>query len=180
MPAAGTPEDRHNHSVYLGLGANMGPREQSILASLRRLEASGAASLVALSDLYETRAVDMGSASPFVNAVAEVAALLSPLDLLQRVKGIEREMGRYAGHNAPREIDIDIVAWGSSVIELPGLTVPHRRYADRAFVLVPLRNIAPAFVCPVTGTSVGDMIARTGTEGITRISDRRVIAFTTS
>jgi len=165
-------------AVYLGLGASLGRREACVLAALRRLESSGAARLVALSDLYETRPFEMGPAAPFVNAVAEVAPLLSPEDLLQRVKRIEREMGRTGGHNAPREIDIDIVAWGRSVIETPALTVPHPRYADRAFVLVPLQDIAPTFVCPVSGEDVAAMIARTGTEGITRISDRRLIAST--
>jgi len=151
-----------------------------VLVALRRLEAHGAARVISVSDLYETAPVGMGPARPFVNAVAEVAPLLSPGDLLQRVKGIESEMGRSAAHYAPREIDIDIVAWGSHVFESPGLTVPHPRYSERAFVLVPLYDIAPAFVCPVTGAAIADMISQTGTAGVTRISRRRLIAATTS
>ncbi|MCH7548397.1 MAG: 2-amino-4-hydroxy-6-hydroxymethyldihydropteridine diphosphokinase [Candidatus Krumholzibacteriota bacterium] len=166
--------------VYLGLGSNVGEREGFVLGALRHLEATGAASLVAFSDLYETQAVGMGKAMPFVNAVAEVATLLSPMDLLLRVKVIEREIGRSGGHNLPREIDIDIVAWGDSVFEMPGLIVPHPRYADRAFVLVPLRDVAPTFVCPVTGATIAAMIARVGTGGITRISQRHAIGSTTS
>ena len=180
MPQQPADGDSGSDRVYIALGSNCGAREEMVLRALHKLEAHGAALPVAMSNLFETQAMGMGKARPFVNAVAEVAPLLSPMDLLERVKRIEREMGRTGGHYAPREIDIDIVAWGGSVAELPGLTLPHPRYSDRAFVLVPLRDVAPAFVCPVTGATIAEMIERVGTRGITRISHRRLVAYTTS
>jgi 2-amino-4-hydroxy-6-hydroxymethyldihydropteridine diphosphokinase len=173
------PAGAHPEHAYLGLGANLGPREASVLLALRWIEERGVATVLAVSALYETEPVGM-TAAPFVNAVARVAPLLSPGDLLQRVKEIEAGMGRRGGHYAPREIDIDIVAWGRRIIETPDLSIPHPCYADRAFVLVPLRDVAPEFVCPVTGATVGQMIDRTGTSGVTRISGRRLMARTTS
>jgi len=89
-------------------------------------------------------------------------------------------MGRGAGHNAPREIDIDIVAWGTLVAQWPGLVLPHPRYANRPFVLVPLGEIAPRFTCPLTGAPIAQMIrAAGGASGVARVSERRLVPATT-
>jgi len=163
-------------AVYLALGANLGERERRVLGALRRLGTAGAATVVRCSGLYECAAVGMGEAPRFINAVAEVRALLPPPDLLSRLKTIEKEMGRQAGHNAPREIDIDIVAWGARVGRWPGLVVPHPLYATRPFVLVPLGEIAPRFTCPVTGAPIGQMIREAGgATGVMRVSERRLV-----
>lgn len=163
-------------AVYLALGANLGERERRVLEALRRLEAGGAAVVVRCSGLYESAAVDMGEAPPFINAVAEVRALLPPSDLLSRLKTMEKEMGRRAGHNAPREIDIDIVAWGGRAVVSPDLVLPHPRYATRPFVLVPLGEVAPRFTCPLTGTPIEQMIrAAGGATGVRRVSGRHLV-----
>jgi len=170
-----------SESVFLGLGANLGERERSLHLALRRLEDSGAARVVRVSALYESAAVGMGEAPPFINAVAEVRALLPPPDLLNRLKTMEKEMGRRGGHNASREIDLDIVAWGALVERWPGLVLPHPRYATRPFVLVPLGEIAPGFICPATGAPIERMIQAAGGAGsVRRVSDRSLVPATTT
>ena len=161
---------------YLGLGSNLDRRERSILEALRRIEAAGIP-VSAYSSLYETPPAEGAGGGPFVNAVAEVRPLLCPEDLLNRLKTIEKSMGRTGGHNRPREIDIDILCLGDTVVETAGLTIPHPRFGDRAFVLVPLREIAPGFRCPLTQRSVDEMIeSLESSANISRISGRRLIA----
>lgn len=162
--------------AFLGIGANLGPRERSVLAALRLIEDQGVAVVLRTSSLYETDAVGMGDAPPFVNAVTQVRPLLSPSDMLIRLKAIETGMGRRGGHNDSREIDIDLIACGPTVVTTPELELPHPRYHERAFVLIPLREIAPAFACPRTGERVDEMIGRlTARTGVVRISARSLI-----
>jgi 2-amino-4-hydroxy-6-hydroxymethyldihydropteridine diphosphokinase len=159
-------------AVFLGIGANLGRRESSVLAALRKIDGDGV-TVIACSSLYETEAVGMGVAPRFINAVAEVHTLLSPLVLLKRLNTIEKEMGRRGGHNVSREIDIDMIARGADVFTTRDLTLPHPRYDERAFVLLPLREIAPGFVCPRTGRSIDRMIELlNGHHGVTRVSGR--------
>ncbi len=136
--------------VLLALGANLGEREARVLEAVREIERA-VGRVDALSSLWESPAVDMGPAPPFVNAVVRVLALLSPGDLLERVQTVERRLGRTGGHNRPREIDVDVVAYGRRVIDRPELRVPHPRARERLFVLVPLAEIEPAWRCPSTG-----------------------------
>ncbi len=162
--------------AYLSLGSNMGAREAAIFRAVRVLDAR-VASVTGLSSLYETEPVDCGSPNTFVNAVAEVRSLLLAEDLLQRLQAIERELGRRGGHNEPRTLDIDIVVFGAQVIRSAQLVVPHPRYQERLFVLLPLRELAPEFRCPVTGQGIDVMVDRLGHEqGVTRISSRRVVS----
>jgi 2-amino-4-hydroxy-6-hydroxymethyldihydropteridine diphosphokinase len=161
---------------YLGLGSNLGRRERSIMEALRRIEAVGIP-VSACSSLYETPPAEGAGGGPFVNAVAEVRPLLCPEDLLNRLKTIEKSMGRTGGHNRPREIDIDILCIGDTVLETSGLTIPHLRYAERAFVLTPLREISPGFRCPRTGRTIDELIDALGCDvAITRVSGRHIIA----
>jgi 2-amino-4-hydroxy-6-hydroxymethyldihydropteridine diphosphokinase len=158
--------------AYLAIGANLGGREQAVLAAARHLDRGGD-SVLRLSGLYETDAVGMGAAPPFINAVTQVRTLLSPEDLLNRVKAIEKAMGRRGGHYRSREIDIDLVACGERVQEGPTLTLPHPRYHQRAFVLRPLYEIAPGFVCPRTGRSIAELVEALDDRGrVTRVSGR--------
>jgi 2-amino-4-hydroxy-6-hydroxymethyldihydropteridine diphosphokinase len=162
--------------AFIGIGANLGRRELAVLGSLRRIEEEGAATLTRCSSLYESDAVAMGPAPRFVNAVAQVRPLLSLVDLLKRLKTIEKRMGRRSGHNAPREIDLDVIAFGLELVDTPELTVPHPRFHERAFVLLPLQEIAPGFVCPRTGRSIDRMIERLTTRGsVMQISRRNLI-----
>jgi 2-amino-4-hydroxy-6-hydroxymethyldihydropteridine diphosphokinase len=145
--------------AFVALGANLGRREATILRAVRWLEDRGAARLARLSSLYETDAVGMGDAPPFINAVAEVVALLRPRDLLERMKDVEAELGRTGGHYQSRQIDLDLVAFGDEVTSSGDLVLPHPRFHERAFVLFPLREIAPAFRDPRTGRTIEALVA---------------------
>lgn len=124
----------------------------------RRIEECGAGRSARVSSLYETAPVGCAPMGPFINAVVEFEPLLSPADLLERLRLMEKETGRTGGRDEPRQLDIDIVTYGASIIREETLTVPHPRYRERAFVLVPLREISPSFVCPETGRSVDQLI----------------------
>jgi len=163
-------------TCYLSLGSNVGERERHVLDAVGRIESCGAGRVTAASSLYETEPIGMPGATAFINAVVEVETLLSPGGLLERLQEVEARMGRTGGHYQPREIDIDIVAYGDSVIDQPRLTLPHPRYASRGFVLVPLRDVAPGFVCPDTAMPIDDMLSVSPTGGVTRVSARAVEA----
>ena len=160
---------------YLGLGSNLGRRERSVFRAWRLVEAAGVR-VTAFSSLYESEPAEGADGGPFVNAVAEVRTLLCPEDLLNRLKTIEKSMGRTGGHNRPREIDIDILCIGDAVVDTAGLSIPHPRLGGRAFVLLPLQEIAPGFRCPSTGRSIDRLIELLGADtGVTRISGRHMV-----
>jgi 2-amino-4-hydroxy-6-hydroxymethyldihydropteridine diphosphokinase len=154
--------------AYVALGANLGVREAAVLGALRRLEARGAGRWARVSSLYESAAVGMEDAPPFVNAVAELVPLLRPRDLLERMQAIEAELGRTGGHLQSREIDLDLVAFGREVCDREGLVLPHPRFHQRAFVLVPLLEIAPAFSDPRTGRPIDALVAALTEPGVVR------------
>jgi 2-amino-4-hydroxy-6-hydroxymethyldihydropteridine diphosphokinase len=160
----------------LSVGSNVGEREAAVLGVPRRLEECGAGRSVRVSSLYETVPIECPPMGRFINAVLEFEPLLPPLDLLERLKLIEKTMGRTGGRDEPRELDIDIVTYGESIIRDERLTVPHPRFRGRAFVLIPLREICPCFVCPETGRSVDDLICSLA-EGqyVCRVSRRKAV-----
>jgi 2-amino-4-hydroxy-6-hydroxymethyldihydropteridine diphosphokinase len=162
--------------AYIGLGSNLGRREACVLAALRRLESAGAAHIHALSSLYESDPDGIPGAPRFINAVAEVAPLLPAVDLLERLKSIEADMGRTGGHQQSREIDLDLISYGAETAVTEVLTLPHPRFHTRAYVLIPLREIAPAFVCPRSGAPIADLIAHLGDDArVERISGRAIM-----
>jgi 2-amino-4-hydroxy-6-hydroxymethyldihydropteridine diphosphokinase len=162
--------------AFIALGANLGRRETNILRAVRRIESRGAGRVLRVSSLYESAAVGMGSAPPFVNAVAELVPLLSPRDLLERMQAIEKEFGRTGGHNQARELDLDLVAFADEVMDSDALVLPHPRYRERAFVLIPLFEIAPTFCDPQTLRPIGDLVAALADANSVRlVSSRRWI-----
>lgn len=162
--------------TFLSLGASLGRREETVLRAVRIIVAEGVARVVAASSLYETSPHDVNFSDYFINATIQVQPLLSPVDLLKRLKTIENQMGRVGGHNAPREIDIDIITYGDVKLEAADLRLPHPRYRERAFVLTPLREIAPWFRCPTSGRCVDELIASLATPGkVTRITRRALV-----
>lgn len=160
--------------AYIGLGSNLGRREHAVLAALRRIESEGAARVRAVSSLYESEADGIAGAPRFINAVAEVEPLLPAVDLLQRLKAIEAGMGRTGGHQQSREIDLDLISYGAETGVFGALTLPHPRFHLRTYVLIPLHEIAPAFVCPRTGTPVAELVAGLGAAraALERVSGR--------
>lgn len=162
-------------TAYLALGSNMGSRERTVLRALRSLAAAGI-SVEKCSRLYETEPAEGVGGGRFINAVVEVRSLLCPEDLLNRLKSIENSLGRTGGHNRPREIDIDIICVGDLVLETANLVLPHPRYSSRAFVLLPLREIAPRFRCPRTGRTIDELFgALTETQTVVPASNRGVV-----
>ncbi len=145
--------------VYLALGANLGDREGNLREALKRIAVF--VEIKRVSSIYETQPWGVKEQPWFLNLVCAGTTLLSPVDLLRRVKKIENEMGRTEGIRfGPRPIDIDILFY-DRVIELsPALTIPHPRLHERAFVLVPLAEIAPTFVHPRLRATVRTLLER--------------------
>jgi 2-amino-4-hydroxy-6-hydroxymethyldihydropteridine diphosphokinase len=144
--------------VALSLGSNLGDRAGNLLRGLRAIATVEKVRLDAWSHCYETEPVGPPGQPGFLNLAAIAGTELEPLAFLQTMHRIERETGRVRTERwAPRELDIDIILWGDAVIDLPGLTVPHRAFRDRAFVLTPLAEIAPEMVDPVSGKSVATL-----------------------
>ena len=153
--------------VYLGLGANLGDRMENIRRALALL--SGQVPIEKLSSIYETEPWGYAEQPRFLNAVCRGLTSLPPLALLSLAKQIELTLGRSpAFTNAPRPIDIDILLYADLVVKSPELTIPHPGLAERAFVLVPLVEIAPDLVHPLTGATLKEMLASLGAvEGVT-------------
>lgn len=152
--------------AYLGLGSNLGDREWHMRCGMRRLVARGV-NVVALSAIYETAPLGYTNQPPFLNMVACVQTHLRPYALLDACLSVEQEEGRTRPFlNAPRTLDVDILLYDEQVIASPRLTVPHPRLADRAFVLVPLCDLAPDIVHPVLGLSFRTLAQQVGEQGI--------------
>jgi len=156
-------------TVYLGLGSNIGNREGNLREALERLDAAEIR-VVRRSSLYETEPLELLDQPPFLNAAVEVKTDLFPLQLLARIRDIEREMGRRrVTPKGPRNIDIDILFYGRSVIQTAELETPHPRIAQRRFVLEPLAEIAPEFRHPVSGKTAHEMLAGLEPQGVHRL-----------
>lgn len=141
--------------IFLGAGSNLGDRH----AQLRQAEGLLGLPLVQKSSIYETEPVDFLNQPWFLNAVWEVETDLSPLDLLARCQSVEQQLHRLRDTDkGPRTIDIDILFYGSRIVDQPSLTIPHPAAAVRRFVLIPLAEISPDFVHPVLGLSIKDLL----------------------
>jgi 2-amino-4-hydroxy-6-hydroxymethyldihydropteridine diphosphokinase len=141
-------------TAYVGLGANLGDAAQAVRTALQQLGAMPGLRLVRASSLYRTAPIE-SSGPDYINAVAEVATTLTAPDLLAALQSIENAAGRERPYrNAPRTLDLDLLLYGEAHIESPTLTVPHPRMGERAFVLVPLAEIAPRVVSGVALTVV--------------------------
>ena len=149
-------------TVWLALGSNLGDRDAALALALRGLEEREGIVVVECSTVYETDAVGPGEQLPYLNAVVRIETELSPELLLDCVQQIEQRAGREpaAGRArwAARTLDIDILFFGDTRIELPGLVVPHPRIAERSFVLVPLAAIAPDLVHPGHARTVAALL----------------------
>ncbi|MBF0484953.1 MAG: 2-amino-4-hydroxy-6-hydroxymethyldihydropteridine diphosphokinase [Candidatus Omnitrophica bacterium] len=127
--------------VYLGLGSNVGNREENILAAVKGLEAGGI-KVIKLSSIIETDPVGGPVQGLFLNAVLKAETSLPPLELLKTCQGIENALGRVrVVNNGPRTIDIDILLYDDLKLNVPGLVIPHPRMYEREFVTRPLQEV---------------------------------------
>ena len=141
--------------VFLALGSNLGDREKNLDRALQYLEER--LRIGKVSSTYDTDPVGNKDQPRFLNLVCEVSTRLSPEGLLKLAKGIESKMGRTSKTGEPRPIDIDILLYGELLVKTPDLEIPHPRMGERAFVLVPLAEIAPEVVHPVTWKTIAEM-----------------------
>lgn len=148
------------HAACVALGANIGEPLRQIEAGFAALGALPGTRLVAKSSLYRSAPVGYADQPDFINAVAMIETALTPHALLDALLDVERAHGRVRDFpNAPRTLDLDIVLYGDLVLHEPGLTIPHARMLERAFVMVPLAEIAPGTLVPGRGL-VGELAAR--------------------
>jgi 2-amino-4-hydroxy-6-hydroxymethyldihydropteridine diphosphokinase len=146
-------------TVYLALGSNLGDREKNLRDALERI--SKFAHVTHVSSIYETEPWGVKDQPWFLNLVCEATTKLSPVDLLRHAKKIEIEMGRTeAVRFGPRPIDIDILLYDRVIRLDPALTIPHPRLHERAFVLVPLAEIAPTLVHPRLRVTIRKLLAQ--------------------
>lgn len=144
-----------NVTAYLGLGSNLGNREANIDTALKYV--SQRMRMGKISSIYDTEPLGNINQPRFLNIACQVFTHLSPTGLLALAKGIEGKMGRRGKSGQPRIIDIDILFYGETVLDTPDLTIPNPRIAERSFVLVPMTEIAPDLVHPVTGKTIKEM-----------------------
>jgi 2-amino-4-hydroxy-6-hydroxymethyldihydropteridine diphosphokinase len=147
------------HRVLVGLGSNVGDRLGFLQKAVHELERTPGISVTSISCVYETEPVGKKNQPQFLNAAIELSCSVSALQLYERMKEIERLIGRTPTERwGPREIDLDLLYFNDEVIESPMFIVPHRDSSNRRFVLVPLSEIAADFVDPAKKCSVRSLL----------------------
>jgi 2-amino-4-hydroxy-6-hydroxymethyldihydropteridine diphosphokinase len=138
--------------AYVGLGANLGPREVTLLRAVDLLGVADGVEVVEVSRLRETEPFGVAGQPPFLNGAVAVETRLGPRELLDLLLEIERSLGRVRTERwGPRTIDLDLLAYGDEIVDEPGLRVPHPRLAERRFALEPLVDLDPALELPGLG-----------------------------
>jgi 2-amino-4-hydroxy-6-hydroxymethyldihydropteridine diphosphokinase len=165
--AHGRLHDAPRH-VYLGLGSNLGDRDAYLRAALIAL--APYVQVTRVSSVYATAPLHVTDQPEFHNLAAEGETRLAPDALLRAAKEIERQLGRTAGPRyGPRVIDIDVLLYEDMVLRTPDLIIPHPRLAERAFVLVPLAEIAPELQHPELCLPIATLAGRVSLSGVRRV-----------
>jgi 2-amino-4-hydroxy-6-hydroxymethyldihydropteridine diphosphokinase len=157
--------------AWVGLGGNVGDVSACFASAMGMLEASDGVEVVRVSRRYRTPAWGVTDQPDFINAVAELATTLPPLELLALLQATERAHGRDRAREqrwGPRTLDLDLLAMDGVVLDTPALQLPHPRFPERAFVLVPWAEIAPDLVLPgfIRLAAMADSLDRSGIEAI--------------
>ncbi len=157
--------------VYLGLGSNLGERAANLQAAVRAMPPK--VRPLAQSPVYETPPWGYTDQPRFLNLVVQAETDLAPLKLLDFLKNLELEIGRTPSFRyGPRQIDLDILFYDDLVLQTPELCIPHPRLHERAFVLVPLADLAPHLCHPGLGQTVAEMLSNVDASGIQKFEDR--------
>jgi 2-amino-4-hydroxy-6-hydroxymethyldihydropteridine diphosphokinase len=139
--------------AYVGIGANLGPREETLRRAVDLLARADGVEVVGVSELRETDPVGVVDQPPFLNGAVSVETTLSPRALLDLLLEVERSLGRVRGERwGPRVVDLDLLVYGIEVLDEPGLHVPHPRLHERRFALEPLAEMNPELEIPGRGT----------------------------
>jgi 2-amino-4-hydroxy-6-hydroxymethyldihydropteridine diphosphokinase len=163
--------------IYLGLGSNIGDRESNLKSAIEKLHTPDLR-ITRISPVYETAALDYTAQDDFLNCVVEAETNLMPMRLLSRIQSIEREMGRKRLiPKGPRNIDIDILLHGRSVVNASRLQIPHPRMDARPFVLEPLAQLDPNLRHPVHKKTIREMLAAAPHQRLVRLGLRLDIPF---
>lgn len=156
-------------SAFIGLGANLGDPRAQLRAALQALDAIPSTRVTAQSSLYRSAPVGYHTQPEFLNAVARIETMLTPRALLETLHTIEDSAGRSRSFaNAPRTLDLDLLLYADRAIGEPGLKVPHPRMHLRAFVLLPLAEIAPDIEIPGQG-AIAPLLAACAGQTIRRL-----------
>ena len=151
---------------YLALGTNLGDRPGNLQAAIAAL--SPAVKVLACSPIYETEPWGLTDQLAFLNMIVRAETGLSPLELLKTLKQLELELGRLpAVRWGPRRIDLDILFYDDLLLDTPDLKIPHPRLPERAFVLVPLADLAPELVHPALHRTIRELLTDVDTKGVT-------------
>jgi dihydropteroate synthase/2-amino-4-hydroxy-6-hydroxymethyldihydropteridine diphosphokinase len=157
-------------TVFIGLGTNLGNRLANLREAVDRLERRGHYSVVSISPVYETAPWGITDQPDFLNLCIEARTDLPPVAAMQELLQVEEAMGRTRGERwGPRLIDLDLVFYGETVLDVEGLTVPHPRIPERAFLLAPLSDLAPEFVHPSLGQKVAELYAQIREPDVARL-----------
>lgn len=146
--------------AYIGIGSNLDSPRENCEKAIRMIHSHPQCELTATSSFYETEPVGIMNQDWFINAAVEIETGLEPLNLLNFLLSIEKDMGRIRGEKwGPRRIDLDILFYGNCIMNCPQLDIPHPEITRRRFVLAPLAEIAGQYIHPAANKSVTTLLA---------------------